>query len=303
MVVVVSSLEGDAGTLDFGSNHFLVLQRPLRRTELASAIHEAEHAYALRSRLAELEGAAESLKRESEEATRLKSEFLSLISHELRTPLTEVIGYSELLAGGGSTGSQVTEFARNIVRSANQLKGLIDDLVTLSKAEAGVLPLELATFPVDQILEGKVGEMVREARDHGLTVQVIVAERVGLINADRGKLSKVLQNLLSNAVKFSPPGGTVVIEVSDAGPAVLFSVTDAGKGISAEKLRSLFLAFRQEDSSDRREFGGLGIGLSIVKRFVELHGGSVRVASRPDRGTAFSFVIPRRPAKSGTPAR
>jgi signal transduction histidine kinase len=261
-------------------------------------IQQAGQLYAARARMAEAETTVSSLRRANEEATRLKSEFLSLISHELRTPLTEVIGYSELLAAGNVRPEQTVEFAGHIVRSAAQLKCLIDDLVTLSKAEAGVLPMEVSTFPADHVLQGRVADMVKDAQGRGLTVETRVDARAGLLTGDSGKLSKVLQNLLSNAIKFSPPGGTVTIEISDAGSAVLFSVSDAGKGIPQERMRDLFLAFRQEDSSDRRQFGGLGIGLSIVKHFVGLHGGSVRVAGRPDRGTAFSFVIPRRQSKA-----
>ncbi|MBN1425148.1 HAMP domain-containing histidine kinase [Candidatus Fermentibacteria bacterium] len=297
MIVVASSLEDDLAALDLGSHRFLVLQRPLRRLELASIIEHAVDLHDMHVQLAEMRDAVKTLRGSSEEAIRLKSEFLSLISHELRTPLTEVIGYSELLAAGGLDPEKTAEFARNIVRSSNQLKALIEDLMMLSKAEAGALPLELSMFPADHVLQGKVNDLLRDARTRGFAVSVNIDSRAGLLTGDSAKLSKALQNLLSNAVKFSPPGGVIDLEISDAGKAVLFSVADAGKGLSQEKLRDLFLAFRQEDSSDRRQHGGLGIGLSIVKHFVELHGGSVRVTSRPDRGTVFSFVIPRRPGK------
>ncbi len=303
MILVVSSFEDDVRALDFASNLSLVLQKPLRRSELVAAVEHAVRLRTVNARMVELEESVARLQRQNEEASRLKSEFLSLVSHELRTPLTEVIGYSELLATGTSPPDKVVEFASHIVRSANQLRALIDDLLTLSKAEAGALPLEVSTFPAAAVLEGKVSSLAEEAKAQGFHVEVKVDERAGLITGDRAKLSKVLFNLLSNAVKFTPPGGTLSIEISDAGPAVLFSVSDTGKGISQEKLRDLFLAFRQEDSSDRRERGGLGIGLSIVKHFVELHGGSVRVSSRPERGTVFSFVIPRRQQRQPMTAR
>lgn len=298
-ILVVSA--GDAEAAELGHQWFMVLQRPLRRVELAWAVRQGSLTHGLLSRMADLEREVAVLKEREAEATRLKSEFLSLVSHELRTPLTEVIGYSELLASGAS--ENAVQFGAQIARSANQLKGLIDDLLLLSKAEAGALPLEMTTFPVDSLVQGKVSEMLRDAQQRGYRVQVTVDPKIGVITADFGKLTKVLQNLISNAVKFSPPGGTIGVDVSGAGPAVLFSVSDTGKGIPQEKLRELFLAFRQEDSSDRRERGGLGIGLSLVKHFVELHGGSVRVASRPGQGTVFSFVVPRRPAKAHGPVR
>lgn len=304
IVLVASALETDLSTLHLEEHPFWVLQKPLRAVELASTVEQCRRVSSLAAKVMELEAAVQSLRVQSEEASRLKTEFISLISHELRTPLTEVIGYSELLAAGDAAPGNVEEFARRIVRSASQLKTLIDDLLLLSKAEAGALPLEVSTFPVETLVHGRVGEMLKEAQAKGFTIETAVDSKMGLLSADSAKLSKVLQNLISNAVKFSPPGGRIGVEVSDAGPAVLISVSDQGKGIPPERLRELFLAFRQEDSSDRRSYGGLGIGLSIVKHFVELHGGSVRVTSRPDRGSVFSLVIPRRPAKAqGTPRR
>jgi len=296
LIVVTSSLDEDMITQLDRSTSAFILQRPLRKMEVASTLRLAGELFSFRAELHSSRSAEEQLKFHSDQASRLKSEFLSLISHELRTPLTEVVGYAELLKDGsvGELGERNDEFVDSILRSSNKLGTLIDDLMTLSKAEAKTLEMKTTTFTPKQLLDGKVTAVLEDARSEGYQVEIRVDETVGLLKGDRAKLTKVLLSLLSNAIKFTPSGGRVGVEITNAGSAILFKVYDSGRGISQDKIRDLFHAFRQEDSSDQRQYGGLGIGLSLVKHFVELHGGNVRVTSRPNQGTVFSFVIPRR---------
>lgn len=303
VALVVSSVDQDMVAQVQKNSEVLVLQRPLRGLELSSAVAYGLAVSDIKERYAVQAKRLELLESENKDVSRLKSEFLSLISHELRTPLTEVQGYAELLDdllrshGDG----EVCDYTKSILRGSDQLRTLIEDLMTLSKAEASALPLDLSSFPAYQLTEGEVAAFLDEARERGFMTHVRIDEHAGMLVGDKRKLTKVLLNLLSNAVKFSPTGGEVGVEISDAGSAVLCKVWDTGKGIKQARLREIFDAFRQEDSSDRRNRGGLGIGLSIVKHFVALHGGSLRVTSQPETGTTFSFLIPRSSSKRSDP--
>jgi signal transduction histidine kinase len=303
VALVVSSVDEDMVAQVQKNSEVLVLQRPLRTLELSSAVAYGLEVSKIKERDAVQAKRLELIESENKNISRLKSEFLSLISHELRTPLTEVQGYAELLEdllesrGGG----EASGYAKAILRGSDQLKTLIEDLMTLSKAEANALPFDSTSFPACKLVEGEVAALLSEARERGFKTHVRIGERAGVLVGDKGKLMKVLLNLLSNAVKFSPAGGEVGVEISDAGSAVLCKVWDTGKGIRQARLREIFDAFRQEDSSDRRDRGGLGIGLSLVRHFVALHGGSLRVTSQPDSGTTFSFIIPRSSSKRSDP--
>lgn len=301
VALVVSSVDDDMVTQVQKTSDVLVLQRPLRRLELSAAVTYGVAMAEINEKCREQASHLEILEAENKEVSRLRSEFLSLISHELRTPLTEVQGYAELLGDllESRNDGEPCEYARAILRGSNQLKSLIEDLMTLSKAEANALTLDATSFHARQLAGGEVATLLDEARERGFKTHVKIDEHAGMITADKRKLMKVLLNLLSNAVKFSPTGGQVGVEISDAGSAVLCKVWDTGKGIEQSRLREIFDAFRQEDSSDRRDRGGLGIGLSIVKHFVALHGGSLRVTSQPETGTTFSFLIPRGGTKRG----
>jgi signal transduction histidine kinase len=306
VAVVVSSVDEDMVAQVQRSNDVLVFQRPLRSLELSAAVAYVVDVAELKERCANQSVRVEHLEAANEDVSRLKSEFLSLISHELRTPLTEVQGYAELLDDllTGHSDREVLDYTKAILRGADQLKTLIEDLMTLSKAEANAISLDNTSFPAYQLVGDDVGAFLEEARELGYETHVRIDERAGILIADKTKLMKVLLNLLSNAVKFTPHGGKVGIEISDAGSAVLCKVWDTGKGIKQDRLREIFEAFRQEDSSDRRNRGGLGIGLSLVKHFVSLHGGSLRVTSQPETGTTFSFLIPRDGSKrTGPPGR
>ncbi len=302
LVIAASSLDEDMVDQVRRSGMPLVLQRPIRKMEFAAAIALVIGFCHARKELRSLQAVTQQMTTDIEEAARLKSEFLSLISHELRTPLTEVIGYAELLKEGAYANLHEyhQEYVDSILRSSNQLSSLIDDLMTLSKAEAHALEPKTSTFAVSRLVEGKVATLIREARTQGLKTEIRIDPAAGVIVADHEMLSKVLRALISNAIKFTPQGGTLGIEISNADSAVLFKVWDTGKGIAQERVRDIFRAFRQEDSSDRRQYGGLGLGLSIVKHLVALHGGNVRVTSRADQGTVFSFVIPRRGVAKGS---
>ncbi|HEV8662161.1 MAG TPA: ATP-binding protein [Candidatus Methylomirabilis sp.] len=241
--------------------------------------------------------------RELEEANRLlaetsrhKSGFLANVSHELRTPLNAVVGFGELLtdeAAGPLTAKQ-REYLRHILDGADQLLHLINDILDLSKVEAGRMALHLSEFVLSEALEAAVAAVGAQAAQKGLHVDVHTDPILPTIVADGLRFRQILANLLSNAVKFTPPGGRVSVAASLRPPdTVLVTVQDTGMGIAPEDAIRIFRPFEQVDATLAREQGGTGLGLPISKRLVELHGGRIWVESAgPGQGSTFSFTLP-----------
>ena len=232
-----------------------------------------------------------------EAANRHKSEFLANMSHELRTPLNAIIGFSEVLEERlfGELNAKQAEYIHDIFTSGGHLLSLINDILDLSKIEAGKMELELASFDLVGTLQGVLTLVRERATRHGIELGLDVGAGVGLIVADERKVRQILLNLLSNAVKFTPDGGRVALAAKRGSDVVEITVADTGIGISPEDQAALFEEFRQVGADAARKHEGTGLGLALAKRFVELHGSTIRVESAAGKGTTFTFSLPDRP--------
>jgi signal transduction histidine kinase len=232
--------------------------------------------------------------RQLESANRHKSEFLANMSHELRTPLNAIIGFSEALQERlfGELNEKQAEYVADIHGSGRHLLSLINDILDLSKIEAGRMELEPSEFDLRGVLETAITLVRERAMRHGIALGLEVAPGVGTIRADERKVKQVLLNLLSNAVKFTPDGGSVRVGARMNGEAVEVSVADTGVGIAPEDQASVFEEFRQVGRDRARKAEGTGLGLTLVKKFVELHGGAIRLESAVGRGSTFIFTLP-----------
>ncbi|OOZ75873.1 hypothetical protein BOW50_10840 [Solemya velum gill symbiont] len=231
-----------------------------------------------------------------EQANRLKTEFLANMSHELRTPLNAIIGFSEVLKDQllGELNAEQTDYTGEIFDSANHLLSLINDILDLSKIEAGKMELYLETLNVPEMFRNALSVVKEKAHNHGIQLDLKVADDIGAMQADGRKLKQVIFNLLSNAVKFTPDGGRVTIEVVHSDKNLQVTVTDTGIDIAADEIGLLFRPFEQLDGSLSRQYEGTGLGLVMVKRLVELHGGEISVTSTKGKGSSFQFTIPYR---------
>jgi signal transduction histidine kinase len=228
-------------------------------------------------------------------ANRHKSEFLANMSHELRTPLNAVIGFSEVLLARmfGELNPKQAEYVADIHDSGRHLLSLINDILDLSKVEAGRMELELSRFDLPAAVDNAVTLVRERARSHGIALRAHLDDGVGEVVADERKVKQVLVNLLSNAVKFTPPGGTVEVRADATEAGVEITVSDTGVGIDPADRETIFEAFRRAGSNGVRGVEGTGLGLSLAKRMVELHGGHIRVSSEVGKGSAFTFDLPR----------
>jgi signal transduction histidine kinase len=231
--------------------------------------------------------------RELELASRHKSEFLANMSHELRTPLNAVLGYTELIVDGiyGEPPEKIRDVITRIDRSGRHLLGLINDVLDLSKIEAGQLTLSLADYSMKELVQTVFVAVESLAAEKKLALTADVAAGLPRGRGDERRLSQVLLNLVGNALKFTE-AGAVRIGAGLEGGQFLVSVADTGPGISPADRERIFEAFQQVDSSLTRKKGGTGLGLSIARRIVELHGGRLWVESEPGKGATFSFTVP-----------
>ena len=245
-----------------------------------------------------------------EEASRMKSEFLANMSHELRTPLNSIIGFAELLKDGvaGELTKTQQEHATLIHDGGQHLLAVINDILDLSKVEAGRMDFEPAELGLASRLNASLAMLREKALKRRVQLALEIEPGLETIQADERKFKQVLYNLLSNAIKFTPVGGRVGVaakrarRADDTGrefEAVEIAVEDTGIGIAAEDLARLFQPFMQFDASLARRHEGAGLGLAMVKRLVELHGGGVEVASEVGKGSRFSFWLPLQPGPAG----
>ncbi|NMO17007.1 response regulator [Pyxidicoccus fallax] len=252
----------------------------------ARDITEARRAQVERERLLAAESEA---RREAEAANRLKDEFLSTVSHELRTPLTAMLGWVQLLRTGNLPLERQARALETVERNARAQGQLIEDLLDVSRILSGKMRLEVEPVDVSTVVEQAL-DSVRPAADaKGIRVQSVM-DSAGTIMGDSHRLQQVVWNLLSNAVKFTPRGGRVQVFVERRDSSVEITVADTGRGIEPAFLPHVFERFRQADSGTRRQYGGLGLGLSIVRHLVEMHGGTVSAASRGE-GSGATFIV------------
>jgi signal transduction histidine kinase len=277
-------LTGDVGrtarnaALQLGADDFLT--KPLDREEVVLRARNLLSARRLHMELAR--------------AYRHKSDFLASMSHELRTPLTSIIGFSELLitdANGRFDAETRSRFLNQINSGGKDMLVLINDVLDLSKVEAGLIELQIERVLVADIVTSVLSTIEPLAATKGIRVQAELSAAL-YVSADPGKLRQMLLNLVSNAVKFTPSSGRVAIEVRRLEGAVEISVTDTGIGIAESDRGRLFEAFRQIDSPSASHQQGTGLGLALTKRYVELHGGKIHFVSEVGKGSIFTLSLP-----------
>ena len=232
--------------------------------------------------------------RQIEAANRHKSEFLANMSHELRTPLNAIIGFSEVLGERmfGELNEKQAEYTDDILSSGRHLLSLINDILDLSKVEAGRMELELTQFDLPMAIDNALTLIRERASRHGIKLHQSVDERLGEFTGDERKIKQILLNLLSNAVKFTPEGGRVDVDALHADGAVEISVSDTGIGIATEDHEAIFEEFRQVGTDYAHKREGTGLGLTLTRKFVELHGGKIWVESKVGKGSRFTFTLP-----------
>jgi len=233
------------------------------------------------------------LYRELETASRHKSEFLANMSHELRTPLNAIIGFSQVLRDGlfGEVNAKQEEYLEDILTSGHHLLALINDVLDLSKVEAGQVQLELAPFSIEDALERGVSMVREQATRNGVQVTLHANGGLHVVTGDERRVRQVIFNLLSNAVKFTSAGGSVDVTATRANGEVRVSVADTGPGITEDDLGRIFEEFQQTEAG-ARQHEGTGLGLALSKRFVEMHGGRIWCDSEVGKGSTFVFTIP-----------
>jgi PAS domain S-box-containing protein len=240
----------------------------------------------------------------AENQSRLKDEFLATVSHELRTPLNAIVGWAELLSQRDNNPQTVREGIAVIRRNAQSQARLIEDLLDMSRIISGNLRLDIQKVYPATFIEAAIEAVLPAASAKGVRIQKILDSLAGPVSGDASRLQQVVWNLLTNAIRFTPKGGKVEIRLEPVNSHLEITVTDTGEGISPEFLPFVFERFRQEDSSTTRKHPGLGLGLSIVKNLVEMHGGQVRARSAgQDQGATFIVSLPVRAADSDSPTK
>ncbi len=229
-----------------------------------------------------------------EQANKMKSEFLANMSHELRTPLNAIIGFAEVLRDkiSGDLNEEQTEFVYDIHSSGLHLLQMINDILDLSKIEAGKLELQYETFSVPEAIEDVHTILKGLASKKRLELKTTMLTDVKNIEADRVKFKQILYNLLSNAIKFTPENGKITVETCVTDDTLQVSVSDTGIGMKPEDQEKIFKEFWQADSSFSRKYEGTGLGLALTKRIVEMHGGNIWFESEYGKGSIFYFALP-----------
>lgn len=243
-----------------------------------------------KERLLQREQAA---RQEAEHANRIKDEFLAVLSHELRTPLNPILGWTRILQSGRLDAARTQEALNTIERNAKLQAQLVEDLLDLSRILRGKLALNISRIDLALPIRSAIETVRFSAEAKQLQIHTQLNPTVPPISGDAARLQQVVWNLLSNAVKFTDAGGQIEVRLSQVGSVAQITVSDTGRGISPEFLPHVFEHFRQEDGSTTRQFGGLGLGLAIVRQIAELHGGTVRAESfGENQGATFIVELP-----------
>lgn len=284
-----------------GFGNVTVVERPLRTLSLVSIVHSGLRArarqYQVRDYLIEREqllDSERSARTEAERAGRTKDEFLATLSHELRTPLNAILGWTHVLLRQQELPADTHSALSTIERNARSQAQIIADLLDMSSIVSGKMRLDMQAVELSSVIDATLETMRPAASAKALDLQVRLDTTAGSIRGDPHRLQQVLWNLLANAVKFTPHGGRISVVLSCGESHIEVAVSDTGEGIDAAFLPHIFDRFRQADASTARQHGGLGLGLSIVKQLVELHGGSITVQSAGrGEGTTFRVRLPR----------
>ena len=259
-------------------------------SKIARDVTDQKRAAAERDRLLEAERVARG---EAERANRAKDDFVAMVSHELRTPLNAILGWTQLMTRGRNDPALIQRGMDVVARNTRLQAQLISDLLDISRIVAGKLQLETRSVDLRSVVGESLVTMDEEARSKGVVIEQALDDAGALVSGDASRLQQICWNLLSNAVKFTPRGGRVRVGLTFDGPSARIEVADTGVGIRPEFLSHVFDRFQQADRSITRQFGGLGLGLSIVKHLVELHGGTVEAASEGEgKGATFTVTLP-----------
>ena len=303
---IVVAGENEISDLARAINYMLERLRSYRHTVEASQ-ENLEKMVAERTReLERLLAESKILAQRAEAASRSKSEFLANMSHELRTPLNHILGFTELVAGRscGEINAVQEEYLNDVLNASRHLLSLINDILDLSKVEAGKMDLDAAEISIRTLLENSLSMVKEKAIKHGIRLSLQIESAPDSLTADERKLKQVMYNLLSNAVKFTPAGGTIEVgsrvrngngqaEPPPGGAELVIWVKDSGIGLEAVDRERIFAPFEQVESSVSRKFQGTGLGLALTKKMVELHGGVIEADSAgKDQGTTFQFTLP-----------
>ncbi len=285
------------------AGHVSVVERPVRVSTFLSVVRAAlrsrERQYEVRDHLLRVHAIeAERLalweseraaRAEAERASRIKDEFLATLSHEIRTPLNAILGWAHILSSGTRSSGDLGRGLEVIERNARAQSQIIADLLDMSRITNGKIRLDVQRIELASLVQTSVDSIMPAADAKGIRLETHL-ETAGIVRGDSERLQQVFWNLLSNAVKFTPAQGQIRVATGPVGHLVEVHISDTGEGIPADFIPHLFDRFRQADGSTTRRHGGLGLGLSIVKQLVEMHGGTVRAES-PGDGAGSTFIV------------
>jgi signal transduction histidine kinase len=276
-----------AGAADYLNKNALAPERLERSLRYAMALHRADEERRL------LLVREQRAREQAQAANQAKDEFLATLSHELRTPLNAILGWAKLLAGGHLDTDATKRAIEIIERNTRVQAQLIEDLLDISRIITGKLHLDFRTVPIRTVVEGALESVRHQAEAKQLSLDIDTGREGESLLCDPARMQQVIWNLLSNAIKFTPEGGRVELSVSRDEEHLVIAVSDSGIGIAPAFLPYVFDRFRQQDAASTREHGGLGLGLSIVRHLVELHGGSIEARSEGQgRGATFVVRVP-----------
>ena len=302
---------GEAAEVSFRTVHIVevlrnvtIIERPIRVAAVLSLVRAAIRARHRQYEMRDLLVALQSARLEAEASSRLKDEFLATLSHELRTPLNAILGWTMMLRHGQVHGDQVAKALDTVDRNARAQAQLIEDVLDVARVITGKLRLDVAPVDLRAVVSAAVEGLRPGADAKGIRLVIDAGYDLPTVDGDAARVQQIVWNLVSNALKFTPAGGEVSVRVISVAGEVKIRVTDTGIGLSPEFLPYVFDRFRQADQTQTRAHGGLGLGLSIVKHLVELHGGTIEAFSEgKGLGATFTVTLPVPAATSVAPAR
>jgi two-component system sensor histidine kinase/response regulator len=287
-IVPIGNILMEMGLIDRPTLEEAITEQIIRlRAALENANRSLEQR--VKERTSELEMALQRLS----ELSSLKSNFIANVSHELRTPLTHLRGYLDLFTNGdlGAVNEEQTHALQVIGRSTEKLERLIEDLILFSQSERGRVTLRSALFDICPTCQTSLNQSIAKASEHKVNLTLDIPAGPLVVNADQEKITWVLMQLLDNAIKFTPEEGIITLKIENLGKFLKISVIDTGIGIPLERIPEIFEPFHQLDGSSTRQFGGTGLGLTMVKQIVEAHGSIVNVTSVVNQGTQLDFIL------------